>query len=394
MEVKDDSERKSPWNFNNSKSNGLSPAELQVRLEIEQLKRNVQTMMQLDDVSELPLNKFRGNRASQSAASVNMALRRELKGHFDKVYAIDWCPAKGRSRLVSASQDGRLTVWNPKTANKLQSITLRSSWVMTCAFSQTGSHVASGGLDNIVSVFKLPEALMPDYDEAKRPPNELEDSKLVAEFSTHEGYISCCRFIDPNTVISTSGDAKTILWDLVRRSAKHTFDGHTSDVMCVAPNPRDPNIFATGSCDTTCKVWDIRTRSAILSMASHQSDVNSVAFMSNGHTFASASDDSSLRLYDVRAARPMQAYMDNKIVRPATSVSFSQTGQLLLAGYDDHTVAIWDTISAAKLSTLPAHKATVSAVAVSPFGTAFATGSWDQSIKIWSYSAKPVKQQR
>ena len=54
-------------------------------------------------------------------------LRRTLAGHFGKVYAMHW--AGDSTHLVSASQDGKLIVWNAVTTHKVQSIPLRSSWV-------------------------------------------------------------------------------------------------------------------------------------------------------------------------------------------------------------------------------------------------------------------------
>ena len=59
------------------------------------------------------------------------------------------------NNLVSASQDGKLLVWDARTTNKLHAIPLRSSWVMTCAYSPSGNLVACGGLDNICSVYNL-----------------------------------------------------------------------------------------------------------------------------------------------------------------------------------------------------------------------------------------------
>ena len=56
--------------------------------------------------------------------------------------------------LVSASQDGKLIVWDSYSTNKVYAIPLRSSWVMTCAYAPSGSFVACGGLDNICSIYR------------------------------------------------------------------------------------------------------------------------------------------------------------------------------------------------------------------------------------------------
>ena len=87
----------------------------------------------------------------------NIKNRRVLKGHFAKIYAMHWCDNEGEvgKQLVSASQDGKLIVWNAQSTNKVHAIPLRSSWVMTCAFSPTGKKVACGGLDNVCSIYNL-----------------------------------------------------------------------------------------------------------------------------------------------------------------------------------------------------------------------------------------------
>ncbi len=55
---------------------------------------------------------------------------------------------------MSASQDGKLIVWDSYSTNKVHAIPLRSSWVMTCAYAPSGSFVACGGLDNICSIYR------------------------------------------------------------------------------------------------------------------------------------------------------------------------------------------------------------------------------------------------
>lgn len=106
--------------------------------------------------------------------------RRILKGHFGKVYAMHW--SGDSTRLVSASQDGKLIIWDGFTTNKVQAIPLRSSWVMTCAFEPTQQRlVACGGLDNLCSIYQL---------------GQPQVMRATKELAAHDGYLSCCRFID------------------------------------------------------------------------------------------------------------------------------------------------------------------------------------------------------
>jgi guanine nucleotide-binding protein G(I)/G(S)/G(T) subunit beta-1 len=85
---------------------------------------------------------------------VQLRSRRTLQGHFGKIYATHW--SGDNIHLVSASQDGKLMIWNGVTTNKVQSIPLTSSWVITCAFEQTTNRlVACGGMDNICSIYQV-----------------------------------------------------------------------------------------------------------------------------------------------------------------------------------------------------------------------------------------------
>jgi guanine nucleotide-binding protein G(I)/G(S)/G(T) subunit beta-1 len=145
-----------------------------------------------------------------------MRPRRALRGHLAKIYAMHW--AADRRHLVSASQDGKLIVWDAYTTNKVHAIPLRSSWVMTCAYSPSGNFVACGGLDNICSIYNLNS-------------KEGNSVKGARELSAHSGYLSCCRFINDRQIVTSSGDMTCMLWDIEAGVRVVEFSDHTGDVM-------------------------------------------------------------------------------------------------------------------------------------------------------------------
>lgn len=149
---------------------------------------------------------------------IAMRVRRTLKGHLAKIYAMHW--AQDKRHLVSASQDGKLIVWDAYTSNKVHAIPLRSSWVMTCAYSPSGNFVACGGLDNICSIYNL---------------RSREGTvKVARELSAHTGYLSCCRFLNDRQILTSSGDMSCMLWDIDAGVRVIEFNDHTGDVMrCV-----------------------------------------------------------------------------------------------------------------------------------------------------------------
>jgi guanine nucleotide-binding protein G(I)/G(S)/G(T) subunit beta-1 len=304
--------------------------------------------------------------------------RRTLKGHFGKIYSMHW--STDGNKLVSASQDGKLIIWNAFSNLKTCAIPLRSSWVMTCAYSESGHFVACGGLDNVCSVYNVN-----DEDATAGDTNR----KSYAELQQHEGYLSCCRFLkNDNQIITSSGDTHCILWDVETKKPIRQFDGHSSDAMSVSLPGDDDNTFISGSCDTTAKLWDVRAgQNAQLTFHGHESDINSVQFFPDGKCFATASDDASCRLYDIRSFRQLNAYWNDKVSPGVTSVAFSKSGRYLICGYDETFASVWNTVqpyAEEELKKLSQHENRVSCLGVTQDGSALCTGSWDAILHVFA----------
>jgi guanine nucleotide-binding protein G(I)/G(S)/G(T) subunit beta-1 len=122
------------------------------RLQLENLVKDIDNIRKSKSDRSL-LETSRQRQAADRTMS-QLRARRTLRGHFGKVYATHW--SGDSENVLSASQDGKLMVWNGLTTNKVQSIPLASSWVITCAYEQTlNRFVACGGMDNICSLYKL-----------------------------------------------------------------------------------------------------------------------------------------------------------------------------------------------------------------------------------------------
>ena len=74
--------------------------------------------------------------------------------------------------------------------------------------------------------------------------------------------------------------------------------------------------------------------------------MRSPQFFPNGNAFATGSDDATCRLFDLRADQELMTYSHDNIICGITSVYFSKSGRLLLAGYDDFNCNVWDALKA------------------------------------------------
>lgn len=166
------------------------------------------------------------------------------------------------------------------------------------------------------------------------------------------------------------------LWDIETGQQTTTFAGHTGDVMSLSLAP-DSRLFVSGACDASAKLWDVREGMCRQTFTGHESDINAICvscavktqsarggyvlsvsrrwwiisprsfqFFPNGNAFATGSDDATCRLFDLRADQELMIYSHDNIICGITSVAFSKSGRLLLAGYDDFNCNVWDTLKA------------------------------------------------
>uniref|UniRef100_A0A671R5Z4 Guanine nucleotide-binding protein subunit beta-5-like n=1 Tax=Sinocyclocheilus anshuiensis TaxID=1608454 RepID=A0A671R5Z4_9TELE len=278
-----------------------------------------------------------------------MKTRRTLKGHGNKVLCMDWC--RDKRRIVSSSQDGKVIVWDAYTTNKEHAVTMPCTWVMACAYAPSGCAVACGGLDNKCSVYPL---------SLDKNENLAAKKKSVA---MHTNYLSSCSFTNSDMqILTSSGDGTCALWDVESGQLLQSFHGHSADVLSLDLAPSETgNTFVSG------------VRSSKLHL-----------YYPCGDAFATGSDDATCRLYDLRADREVAIYSKDSIIFGASSVDFSLSGRLLFAGHNDYTINVWDVLKGTRVAILFGHENRVSTVRVSPDGTAFCSGSWDNTLRIWA----------
>ncbi|KAI4883701.1 hypothetical protein NFI96_031577 [Prochilodus magdalenae] len=223
---------------------------------------------------------------------VQLKTRKTLRGHLAKIYAMHW--STDSKLCVSASQDGKLIVWDTYTTNKVDlhihtstvpssgqvnAIPLKSSWVMTCSYAPSGNMVACGGLDNMCSIYNLKGKdgnvkVMRELAAHTADPH-ITDRPVVPY---DPGYLSCCRFLSDAEIITSSGDCTCVLWDIETGSQKTVFAGHMGDCMSLGVSP-DFSTFISGACDCTAKLWDIREGQCRQTFSGHESDINAIGVM-------------------------------------------------------------------------------------------------------------------
>ena len=185
---------------------------------------------------------------------------------------------------------------------------------------------------------------------------------------------------DGQTLASGSNDETIRLWET--ETGKHiaTLTGHTDVVQSVAFSP-DGQTLASASFDNTVRLWDIAAREHIATLTGHTDSVFSVAFSPDGR-IASAGLDGTIRIWYV-ATRQHKITLDNHPHKgPISSVVFSPSGDLA-SGHLNGLVRLWSTGVP-----LWGHTAGVICVAFSPEEAILASGSYDETVRLWNIATR------
>ncbi|XP_046875382.1 guanine nucleotide-binding protein G(I)/G(S)/G(T) subunit beta-3b [Hypomesus transpacificus] len=336
--------------------------------EMEQMKKEADGLKtQIEAGRKAAADTDMASAASSVAAAprVQLKTRKTLKGHLAKIYAMHWLTDS--RQMVSASQDGKLLIWDAYNGMKVNAVPLKSSWVMTCAYAPSGNLVASGGLDNMCTVYNIKAA----------------SPKTLRELDAHTGYLACCRFLSDTEILTASGDTTCCLWDLETGKQKVIYMNHVGDCMSLALSP-DMNTFISGACDSQAKLWDVRDGGCKQTFIGHTSDINAIQFFPSGNAVVTGSDDCTCKMFDLRSDQEVIGYQDTTLNAGVTSLALSLSGRLIFAGYDDFNCNIWDSLKGEKVGVLSGHDNRVSCTGVPPDGMGVCTGSWDSFLKIWN----------
>lgn len=334
----------------------------------------------------------------------SLQLYHTLRGHQDKVAQIKWSTDSGR--IVLASQDGFVIMWDPVTGLKKNAIVLENPWVLTCLVLGSGRLVASGGLDNACTIYLVGNSEAFSHDSALAMYGSLHTVEAVLK--AHTAYISDCEFLSEALVVTGSGDMSCCQWDLATGTKVRDFVDHLGDVLCLSKGT--PQVFVSGSSDGYVKVWDVRQRAPTQNFFVSNSDVNCLRLTADDYGFVTGLDDGMVRMFDLRLDCEINRYslqlqlhqqyeyadspgryssssLDLMYNAPGVIlVDVSVSGRLLYACYSNYGCVVWDALKSEAVGSVGqnTHSNVINQVRVAPDGIGLCTASWDSTINVWA----------
>ncbi|XP_065830452.1 U5 small nuclear ribonucleoprotein 40 kDa protein-like [Oscarella lobularis] len=198
----------------------------------------------------------------------------------------------------------------------------------------------------------------------------------------HEGELYTAKFSPTGDILASAGFEKQIfLWNVFGECENFgVLKGHAGAIMELHFSTDGSNIFSCAT-DKTVAVWDTETGNRIKKLRGHTSYVNSCCPSRRGDQLVvSGSDDSTVKLWDVRKKEPVQSFQSSYQV---TSVCFNDTAEQIMSGGLDNDIKVWDLRKNDILYTLSGHADTVTGLKLSPDGSYLLSNAMDSAVIIW-----------
>jgi WD40 repeat protein len=331
---------------------------------------------------------------------------RVLSGHSDQVSSAVFY---SDDILISSSYDHTIRLWNIQIGGCLKVLQAHKDWVTCLALDHTQHLLASGSADSTAVIWSISQL----------------QSGYLRRLTDHTSTVWSIAFSpDSHTFVSCSDDQTVRLWDTDHWHCHRQLAGYTNPVLSVVFSP-DGTFLASGHGDRTVQVWNVKSGQCYRSCRGHTGRVNWVDFAFDGRMIVSGGEDRSIYfwmvdsgeirhmislnhgwLYSIFALSPdgksffSESADDSCIVEliiptgqigrtiklhalTIESIAFSSNGAWFASGSDDQTVKIWDPQVETCYHTLQGHTHWVWCIAFSPDSQMLASGSEDRTVRIW-----------
>jgi len=321
---------------------------------------------------------------------------------------------KDKKLIVSASEDGKIKMWDSETLKPLNGFKGHKEPIWACSVSPDGKLIASGSFDKTLKIW---------------------DIKKGCELATLEGHEDqiwdCAFFPDGKRIVSASWDTTLKIWDISqiiqRREAIHEREhkgklldqpveypnkdknkpnadnkthpsseidegGLTGPILCSAISP-DNRIIVSGSWDGWIRRFEINTGTELNPLHIHKGYITALSFSPNGKSLLVGDDTGKLKLFDTNTwAEGLQFHKTH--TDQVTACSFSADGEQILSSARDKTVKIWKLSAGGtkfESDNIIAGADAIESCAISPDASIIAMGTDTGKLRLWDTHAMKEK---
>jgi WD40 repeat protein len=260
-----------------------------------------------------------------------------LQGNANSVCQV--CYSPNGKWLGGGCRDGSVRVWDALTGQEVLSLKGHTTSAEVC-FSPDGNRLASagGGWDSQKQQWVSGEVIVWDAQSGQRI------------HTLQGGYFgSVCFSPDGKRLASPNGWGVTV-WDAQMGEQIFALQGHTDKVTSVAFSP-DGTRLASASWDKTVQVCDLATAEVFHTFQGPTGLATPLVFSADGNRLAGTpkADKKAIQVWDTRTSRVTCSLRGHD--KPVAGMAFSPDGQRLGSASEDSTIKVWNLATAREEST-------------------------------------------
>lgn len=287
--------------------------------------------------------------------------RLTLEGHTGSIYSLAFS-SDGKT-IASGSRDHTIRIWDTRTGELRHKLQGHGGGILALSFLRGDEEIVSASTDDTLRKWSLA------------------DGSEIAQFIGHEGDVyALATFNKTNRLASASEDRTIRIWDLESAKQYDILKGHHEPIYALGVSPNDHEIVS-GSRDNTIRIWDVNKNK--LQRKRFDSTVDSIAAFPRGDPRVAAGlGDGTIHVWDTSPNRP-DVVMRHSQLGSVLAVAISSDGKYLASGSSDNTVRIWRTESDEAIHVFTEHTGDVSALTFSTDDRYVISGSIDDTIRVW-----------
>ncbi len=292
------------------------------------------------------------------------SLRSTYSGHVNVVQSLSFSP-EGQ-QLVTASKDRTVRVWDVASGNTLNVFAGHAGRAWSAVFSRDGERVATGGADGTVKL----------WDTSERTPSRvrLPPGTRVAE--------RCMTILpDGTTMVLGSPSGNLVFGDPHDRSSWLIKDDLITTMRVLTSSACRALVAMTDDRGGhRALLWNPQTGEHDVALRGEPLSYSALALNPQGNLLAAATG-SEIVLYDIRTRRVSCRFEAHQ--SGIECLAYSPDSRYLASGSQDQSVKLWDAASGEEVFTLPGHRSQARCVAFSRRGQYLAAAGHDRTIRIW-----------
>ena len=236
--------------------------------------------------------------------------------------------------------------------------------VRALATSSDGKSVLSGSFDTSAIRWSL----------------ATEAAEQVLRF--HSDAVNAVIFLQDGRMATAGADARIAIWTAGLQQPDEVFEGHRGPIVGLAVSP-DGSTLASASWDSSVRLWPLHSGAKRV-LEGHSQNVNGVAFAPDGKSLVSVGYDLTLRIWPLPDGAPVVITVPS----PLNAVAVAADSEIATGGADGRVRFV--TGGAERAGEVQTGPTPIVALAVSPDGALIAAASIGGAVSIIDRKARSL----